>query len=346
MARIPHSDNKLSTANAAEEPVGDWPPEAGTEIEEHIREADYWATDWRLRELEFEGESRQAEHRKYIVALHKVCSDYGNQNLKEFPGGIARWLAQEAENVCDDLPSQIFKSPEEGVRTANFVQENQFELIRQEWQKHGQNPAFILQALCLAKEQGVIPPGWVLNSLIEAGSKVYQSDGDVEFGEALRLTPKKIKEARSGQKKVWVADLVAEGIDGGLSHPEARELAIFEAELVFGWRQYKPDTVQRYYENHAGDRDGFGRSFMYSLDGYGSGTDTVYQSIRLLFWRRKALRSRLEAYREAVELYPDTDNTRLDRARRLAHVVSKTVAALRRNQPPTNNIGQFSETEF
>lgn len=351
MVRIPHPDDPPL-------PDGDHPPadrssrmledldEASSEIEEHIREADYWAKDWRLHELDFEREARLAEQLKYIVALREVCRDYDNQVLKEFPLGVARWLLQEAENVCSGVPSQILKCPEEGVRTASLAHDNWFEVTREEWGKQNQNPAFILQALSIAKEQDILPPNWVLNLLIEAGSKVYQSDGDMDFGEALGLTPKKIKEARSGQKKEWVADLVAEAVDAGLTPAEAKELAIFEAEHVYGWPQYAPSTVQKYYEQHANERDGFGRSFMYSLGWYGLGSDSVHQSIRLPYWRGKVLKARLAAYREAYEFYPETNDVELDRAKRLPHVVDKTVDALRRNEPPKNMFDQYIESDF
>ena len=141
------------------------PRAPAADIEKHIVEADYWATDWRLRELEFEPNARRAEHAKYMAALHKLCRDYTNQVLREFPLGVARWLAQESENVCDDLPSQVFKRPNEGIQTPNFVHENQFRLLWDEWEKQNHNPAIILQALSKARELGVLPPDWVLTLL-------------------------------------------------------------------------------------------------------------------------------------------------------------------------------------
>lgn len=341
MPKVPHPGRAPSSRDEGEGVFVDLPGEATPEIEEHIRHADYWAADWRLHELEFEQESRRSDHRKYLFALHKVGRDYSNQVLGEFPLGVARWLAQEAENVCNGLPSQVLKSSDECVQTANVYHENQFNLLWEEWGRQENNPALVLQTLSKAKELAVLPPDWVLRLLVDAGSKVYESDGDIDFGEALGLTPKKIKEARTAQKKVWVADLVAEALDSGLSSTEAKELAIFEAELVYGWRQYAPSTVQKYYEEHADERDGFGRSFMYCLRRYGLGSDNVYHSIRLPSWRRKVLKIRLEAYREAVGFYPDTQDAELDRAQRLSHVVSKTVAALRRHEPTKNHLGGF-----
>ena len=339
MPKLPHPDDELSPEREAESMFIEVAVDATPEIKEHIRHADYWSADWRLRELEFEREPRRAEHQKYVSALHKVCRDYSNQVLDEFPLGVARWLAQEADNVCAELPSQILKHPNEGVQTANFAQKNQFELLRDEWERQKHNPAFILQALSRARELNVFPPDWVLEALVEAGAKVYESDGDIEFGEALGLTPKKIKEARSGQKKVWVADLVAEAIDAGLTPTEARELAIFEAEIVFGWPRYATGTVQKYYEQHTQERDGFSRSFMYSFEWYELDSDPVYKSIYLPLWRRNSLKARLEAYRESIELYRDADDVMIDRKQRLGHVTSKTLAALRRSEPPKTKQG-------
>ncbi len=348
MVKIPQSSDKPVNIEEAENRLIVPETPTSAELIEHIQNADQWASDWSLRELMFDRDPRKKEHQIYANALYKVCLDYSEGVLKEFPLGIARWLAQEAESICEDLPSQILKRPEEGVRTANFAQENQFELIQEEWKKQGKNPAFVLQALSMAKEQSVLPPNWVLDLVIEAGTQVYLTGGDVEFGEALELTPKKIKEAHSGQKKVWIADLVAEAIDGGLSSAESRELAIFEAEIVFGWPQYTPATVQKYYENHTDERDGFSRSFMYlhRPSEFGSDSNPLYHSIRLPYWRRKVLKARLEAYREAVVIYPDVGVTQLTRMQRLTHVVAKTVAALSRNEPPKNSIGHYIETDF
>jgi hypothetical protein len=320
--------------------------EANEEILEHIRDADSWAEYWGINELRLEGEAMRAEHQKYLVALHKVCSDYSDGTLSKFPFGVARWLAQEAEKVCDRLPSRVLKHPEEGAKTADFAQENLFDLVRGEWEKLDRNPQLILQALSIAKEKGVLPPDWVLDLIVEAGAKVYRSDGRIDFGTALGLTPKIGNGVRSGRMKEWVGDLVAEGIDGGLSHAEARELAIFEAELVLGWSQYKHDTVQKYYETHTGDRLGFGRSFMLSLDWHGHIADPVYQSGELPFWRRKVLKARLEAYRDSEELFLDKGNGKSLRAEKVDHVVSKTVSALKRNQPPKDRFDDFIVSDF
>ncbi len=173
MPKLPHPDRALSSSDEGESIFIDLPVEATPEIEEHIRHADHWAADWRLCELDFEQESRRSEHRKYLSALHKVGQDYSNQVLGEFPPGVARWLAQEAENVCNGLPSQVLKSPDECVQTANVFHENQFDHLRQEWEGQDKNPALVLQTLSKAKELGVLPPDWVLRLLIDAGSKVY-----------------------------------------------------------------------------------------------------------------------------------------------------------------------------
>jgi hypothetical protein len=343
MARIPRSDEppapRSDVPETGEEPLHiNAPTEASAEIEDHIRNVDFWADDWRLNELEFDSEPRQAEHRLYLAALRKLCLDYSNQVLREFPLGAARWLAQEAENVCDGLPSQILKRSQEAVRTPDFAQRNQFELLREEWEGQSHNPALILQALSLAKELGVFPPDWVLGIVIDAGAKAYKSGGDLGFDEALGLTPGKIKEARSAQKKVWIADLVAEAVDAGLKQADARELAVFEVEYVYGWGTYTLGTVQKYYELDTSDREGFSQSFMYSLGWYGFRSDPVYQSFRLPYWRRKVLEVRLAAYREAYEFFPETGDIGLDRAQRLPHVVRKTVESLRRNQPPKNSL--------
>jgi hypothetical protein len=97
--------------------------------------------------------------------------------------------------------------------------------------------------------------------------------------------------------------------------------------------------VQKYYEKYANERDGFGRSFMYSLGWYGLHSNPVYQSIYSPLWRRNSLKARLEAYRESIELYRDTDDVMIDRKQRLGHVTSKTLAALRRSEPPKTKQG-------
>ena len=111
MARLPHPNDKPQVAeNSVYEFRG---PEVDrfSELEEHIQNADHWASDWGLRELKFEAKARRAEHGVYIAALQKVCHDYGQRTLKTFPVGVARWLSNEAGNVCRDLPSQVLKKP-------------------------------------------------------------------------------------------------------------------------------------------------------------------------------------------------------------------------------------------
>ena len=85
---------------------------------------------------------------------------------------------------------------------------------------------------------------------------------------------------------------------------------------------------------------------MYSLEWYGLASDPVYHSIRLPFWRKKVLKIRLESYHTSFESFADSEDAQHDRTQRLAYVVSKTVAALRRNKPQTNNLGYFVETDF
>ena len=167
MVKIPHPDDPLPTEEDLSREQnfalhGEEPVQVAAGIEKHIGEADYWATDWQLRELGFDPHARRAEHRKYMTALHKVCRDYSNGLLKRFPLGVARWLKQETENVCDGLPSQVLKRPNEGIQTPNFAHENQFDLLLEEWERQNHNPAIILQALSKAKELDVLPPDWVV----------------------------------------------------------------------------------------------------------------------------------------------------------------------------------------
>lgn len=339
MAQIPGPKDKITGSEESQCFPDESPVAESEEVENLLLQADMWCTDWRLNEFDFDKETREAEHKKYIQALRKACRDYSNKVCAEFPLGVARWLAQEADSICSDLPSQILKRPFEGSRTAGFHHENAFDLSREEWEKQRGNNAFVLQALSYAHDKGVLPPGWVIQLLVEAGAKVYESDGELEFGEALGLTPKKIKEARTGQRKRAFAELVAEAIDAGLRPAEARELAVAEAETVYGWDQLAPSTVQKYYENFAKERDGFGETFMWSLMYCGYNQDPVFQSFRLPYWRRKVLKTRLEAYREAQDSIQD-------RAEIFQFVVTKTVDALRRVPPPKNDLEYFIESDF
>ena len=230
-------------------------------------------------------------------------------------------------------PSQLIKSPIEGTQTANLGHSNQFELLREEWEAQERNPALILQTLHKAQEIGVSPPDWAIEQLVNAGAKVFETSGDIGFEEALGLTSRKMKFALSDQKKQSIADLVGEALDAELSPIEARELAINEAEIVYGWQQYAPGTVQKYYETHAGERNGFMQSFLYSFEWFDLIGDEVFQSIGLPAWRKQVLKLRLQAYREAMDLFSQTDDRQRSREQRLRHVTSRTVAALRRTKP-------------
>jgi len=331
MVRLPHPSDKPRSQEQFSKFLR-IPTEINPELEEHINNADYWATDWELRELEFEKDARQAEHGMYIEALHKVCRDYCHNTLSIFPLGVARWLEKEVEKVLRYSPSQLIKSSIEGTQTANFGHSNQFELLREEWEAQERNPALILQTLHKAQEIGVTPPDWAIEQLVNAGAKVFETSGDIGFEEALGLTPRKIKFALSDQKKQSIADLVAEALDAELSPIEARELAIYEAEIVYGWQQYAPGTVQKYYETHAGERNGFMQSFLYSFEWFDLIGDEVFQSIGLPAWRKQVLKLRLQAYREAMDLFSQNDDRQRSREQRLRHVTSRTVAALRRTK--------------
>ena len=75
MVRLPHPSDKPSSAEHSVSKFLGITTEIIPELEEHIQSADQWVPDWELRELEFERDARQAEHRLYIAALHKVCRD-------------------------------------------------------------------------------------------------------------------------------------------------------------------------------------------------------------------------------------------------------------------------------
>ena len=162
------------------------------------------------------------------------------------------------------------------MQTANLGQSNQFAVLREDWEAQERNQALLLHTLHKAPEFDVSPPDWAIEQLVNAGAKVYETNGEVGFEEALGLTPK-IKFALSDQKKQSVADLVGEALDAGLSPIEARELAINEAEIVCGWQQYAPSAVQKYYKTHAGERNGFMQSFLYSFEWFDLCGDEVLQ---------------------------------------------------------------------
>ena len=58
MPKLPHPDDHIPPERGAESMFIEVAVDATPEIKEHIRHADYWSADWRLRELEFEQEPR------------------------------------------------------------------------------------------------------------------------------------------------------------------------------------------------------------------------------------------------------------------------------------------------
>ena len=129
----------------------------------------------------------------YIAALHEVCRGYCHHALNTFPLGIARWLEKEVEKVFRNSPSQIIKSPIEGTQTANLGQSNQLAVLREDWEAQDRNPALLLHTLHKAREFDVSPPDWAIEQLVNAGARVYETNGEVGFEEALGLTPPKNK---------------------------------------------------------------------------------------------------------------------------------------------------------
>ena len=97
MVRIPRPSEKVLSEASSKFPLFEPALETPHAIKEHIANADHWATDWELRELEFERDARQTEHGMYIAALHEVCRGYCHHAFNTFPLGIARWLEKEVE---------------------------------------------------------------------------------------------------------------------------------------------------------------------------------------------------------------------------------------------------------
>ena len=201
MVRIPGPDEKVLSEASSKFPLFEPALETTHAVNKHIDDADHWATDWELRELKFERDARQTEHGMFIAALHKVCRDCCRHALNTFPLGVARWLEKEIEKVFRNLPSQILKSPIEGTQTANLGQSNQFEVLREDWGAKDRIPALLLQTPHKAREFDFTPPDWAIEQLVNAGARVFETNGEVGFEEALGLTPRKIKFALSDQKK-------------------------------------------------------------------------------------------------------------------------------------------------
>ena len=162
MVRIPRPDEKVLSEASSKFPLFEPALETTHAVNEHIDDADHWATDWELRELEFERDARQTEHGMFIAALQKDCQGYCRHALNTFPLGVARWLEKEIEKVFRNSPSQIIKSPIEGKQTANLGQSNQFEVLRNDWGAQGRNQALLLQTLHKAREFDVSPPDWAI----------------------------------------------------------------------------------------------------------------------------------------------------------------------------------------
>ena len=122
MVRLPHPSDKPRSPEHSVSKFLEITAEISPELEERIQNADWWVSDWELRELEFERDARQTEHGMYIAALHEVCRGYCQHTLNTFTLGIARWLEKEVEKVDDNL--ELSKEVEFGDDEFNEVLEN------------------------------------------------------------------------------------------------------------------------------------------------------------------------------------------------------------------------------
>jgi hypothetical protein len=312
--------------------------------------AEMWWANWYPNERRQDRTSTEALHERFLKSLREVCREYLDRGLDSFPRNVVWFLEIEIEKLLDGFPSRVLKSPSEGYRTTEFGIENAFEATREVWEENNYDPAYVLKALADARAKGVSPPEWVVQKLLEAGANVYDSYGDKTFDEALGLTKGKIKKAHQHQIQCDIAELVAEGVDSDLAHEEARELAVYEAVFVYGYRRYELETVQKYYERYGKEkRCGFGPTFMHSLrwlrciddenEDADADADDIYKSCRLVFWRRKTLGERLRAYNEA-------ERDGLNPTETLKLVSSRTAEALRRKPPPKTKFGDYSELDY
>lgn len=308
--------------------------------------ADHWFV---LNNLSGGKEKKLALRQQFLTEISNALSDSAEFPRKALPVGVANLLSEECDAASNEEASSLFKSAAEALRSPDSAQTAIFAIKYCEWQKSEQNPAYIFQTLSIAYELNILPPLWVIDALLKAGNRVYQSDGEVGFDEALRNKPGKIKRARDHEKKCCVANMMAEAKAADLPAMDCCELINFEIESVFGWENYTPSTLQKYYEKyHTDDKFGFGRSFQQSFVLAGYEKTPEYHSHYLHFWRRKVLKARLEAYREIFENVGQKDVEFLERIAEITHFVArKTASALSRNQPSRHpKTSGFLESDY
>jgi hypothetical protein len=246
----------------------------------------------------------------------------------EISADLAENLARELTAAIAGSPSPLFKSSEEACATPTALDAAMFETSKQKWDRRSQNSLYVLKALQSAHASQVTPPAWALEVILKACARSLNNGGLVTINEALDLKPKAQKKETQKFKQELIANMVAEGLDSGLSSSEARELANLEMQYVFNDGPFTHDTIQSYYERYNTTRDGFRHTFMASFLICGkdvtlgtAGERSKPNSIDNTYIRKGALKIRLHAYREAEEF--GTDKTNI-----LTSVVNKTIYAL------------------
>jgi hypothetical protein len=309
---------------------------------DEIQSGDHsWYAEWGMNHLQNDPEKREETYQSFLVALRETCHEYISGFSDGFPIGVAEWLSKEADAALNGYPSHLLKRPEEASRTPKDYDENSFDELERLWQEGGQSFAYVVKAMSHANEHGILPPSWVLGPILTAATKVMgdrEKGDDTKFDDALAFSPRRdFRKADTSRKKAAHVALMAEAIDAKMEHKDARELTLFEVTTVYGWKAYEEDTLQTYYEkiqDITSKRDGFGETFLISLQVCGYVREDVIHSFRLPSWRRIVLQIRLDAYRMA-----DADG--LSRTDAIIFVTKKTVAALKNNLPLQDEQGDF-----
>jgi hypothetical protein len=307
---------------------------------DEIQSGDHgWYAEWGMNHLRNDPEKREETYQSFLVALRDTCQEYTSGLSDGFPIAVAEWIGKEADAALNDDPSHLLKRPVEASRTPMEHHENSFEELERLWEEGG-NFAHVVKALSYANDEGVMPPAWVWGPVFQAAARILndRSRGEATgFDKATGFSSKRdLKKATTQRDRAVHVALMAEAIDAGLNHKDARELALFEVELVFDLVPFEEDTLQKYYETTTTTREGFGEAFLISLPSFSDDLKVLRQSILMSSWRRKVLPARLNAYRKAM-----ADG--LDGEGMLAFVTERTVKALQESQPPQGGSGRFIE---
>lgn len=213
------------------------------------------------------------------------------------------------------------------VRKGTVADDLVFEELEVRWLT-SKNSVYILQAASFAQRNNLKAPEWVTKELIKSTSEVYTSKGKTKFEKSLNFSKHHFKRETT---KLYIGNMVLEGIRAGLSQQHAIELAKYDARYGYKFSPnskkhafFQESTIQKYYEfEKGGHGDAYAPLLYRTMVNYYQEKNFYVRAVLEPFVRAQCLFPRLKAYWSFFEKESYEDEVAL-----IAHTTEATAKAL------------------